>query len=293
MSKIVIVTDSTAYLPPEMVAQLDVHVIPLYLDLGNETCRDGVDLDTAVFYKRLKAAPTLPTTSQPSVGDFLKLYRRLSQDADAIISIHISSGISGTVGSAQTARQALLAEMADSPKVYVVDSRTAAHGLALLVSTAARAIATGLPADRVAQKVEGLALRLSTIFVVDTLEYLHKGGRIGGAAALVGSVLQIKPLLHFREGRIDVLEKERTARKARRRMLEIVAERANGRPIRAAIVHAQAPEEAERVRQYLIEHLNCREHFIVECSPVIATHVGPGTVGVAFYTEKEGDVYVG
>ena len=289
MSKIAVVTDSTAYLPPELVEQYRAHVIPLYIHFGKDVYRDGVDIDTSTFYERLRNAPTLPTTSQPSAWDFLELYRRLSREAEAIVSIHISSGISGTVASAQTARQTLMAEIKDPPEVYVVDSRITSCGLALLVSAAARAIAAGLPAAQVVQRVEALAARLFTVFVVDTLEYLHKGGRIGGAAALVGSVLQIKPILHFQEGRIDVLEKARTTRKAKRRMLEIVAERAGNRPIHAATVHAQAPEEAERICQYLAGHFDCRELLVVEFSPVIATHVGPGTVGVAFYTAERSE----
>ena len=184
------------------------------------------------------------------------------------------------------ARGALVRGKADPPEIFVVDSRTTSIGLALLVSAAARSIADGMPAAQVAQRVEALTARLSTIFVVDTLEYLRKGGRIGGAAALAGSVLQIKPVLHLNEGRIDVLEKVRTARKAKQRLLEIVTERAGDRPIHACVVHAQAPHEAERVRLYLAEHFDCRELFVVEFSPVIAVHVGPGTVGVAFYTAE-------
>jgi len=284
MSKTALVTDSTAYLTPEQVRQYGVHVVPLYIHFGEETYRDGVDLDTETFYWLLRSSPRLPTTSQPSVGDFLELYRRLSREVDAIVSIHISSGISGTVASALAARHALLAEMRNPPEVYVVDSRITSCGLALLVSAAARAIAEEKPAVQVVREVEGLASRLFTVFVVDTLEYLHKGGRIGGAAALLGSVIRIKPILYFRDGRIDVLEKARTAKRAKRRMLEVVAEWAAGRPIHAAVVHAQAHEEAERICRYLADHFDCRELFDVEFSPVIATHVGPGTVGVAFYT---------
>ncbi len=291
MLKTALVTDSTAYLPPERVRQYGVYVVPLYIHFGEETYRDGVDLDTATFYRLLQSAPRLPTTSQPSAGDFLQLYRRLSQEADAIISIHVSSGISGAVSSAQAARHVLLGEMQNPPQIYVVDSRTASCGLAILVSAASRAIAEGKPAAEVVREVENLASRLFTVFVVDTLEYLHKGGRIGGAAALVGSVLQIKPLLYFRDGQIDLLGKARTAKRAKRRMLEIVAERAAGRPIHAVIVRAQASEEAERIRRYLADHFDCRELFIVECSPVIATHVGPGTVGVAFYSVDEDEAW--
>ncbi len=283
MSRIALVTDSSAYLPSELVRESDLHVIPLYVHSGGETYRDGVDIDTTAFYERLTSIPALPTTSQPSAGDFVELYRHLSTEADAIISIHISSGISGTVNSALTARQ-LLANMADPPEIYVIDSRTTAHGLALLVTAAARDIAEGTPAAQVAQRVETLASRVSTIFVVDTLEYLRKGGRIGGAAALAGSVLKVKPVLYLNEGRIDVLEKVRTARKAKQRLLEIVAERAGEQPIHACIIHAQVPQEAERIRRHLADNFECRELVVVEFSPVIAVHVGPGTVGVAFYT---------
>jgi len=288
MSKIALVTDSTAYLPSEWARQHGVHIVPLYVHFGERTFRDGVDLDTDTFYRLLESAPALPTTSQPSAGNFLQLYRRLSREADSIISIHISSGISGTVTSALTARQALLSEMQDPPQIYVVDSRITSCGLALLVSAATQAIAEGQTAAQVAQTIESLASRLFTVFVVDTLEYLFKGGRIGGAAALVGSILKIKPILYFRDGRIDVLEKARTARRAKQRMLEIVAERAEGRPIHAAIVHAQALGEAQRIRHYLANHFDCRELFVVEFSPSIATHIGPGTVGVALYAAEGG-----
>lgn len=287
MSRIALVTDSTAYLPPERVQEYGAHVVPVYIHFDRETFQDGVDMDTATFYERLKTAPKLPTTSQPPAGTLGELYHRLNEEAEAIVSIHISSQLSGTMGSARMARGALVRGRADPPEIYVIDSRTTAHGLALLVSAAAQAIADGMPAAQVAQRVETLASRLSTLFVVDTLEYLRRGGRIGGAAALAGSVLKVKPVLYLKEGRIDVLEKVRTARKAKQRLLEIVAERAGGQPIHACIVHAQVPQEAERVRQHLATHFDCRELFVVEFSPAIAVHVGPGTVGVAFYTEDQ------
>jgi len=285
--KIALVTDSTAYLPPERVQEYKAHVVPLYIHFDGETFRDGVDMDPEAFYERLRTTSKLPSTSQPPAGTLSDLYRRLSEEAEAIISIHISSQLSGTVGSARMARGALVRVKENPPEIYVIDSHTTASGLALLVSAAAQAIVDGMPAVQIAQRVEALASRLSTVFVVDTLEYLRKGGRIGGAAALVGSALRVKPILYLNEGRIDVLEKVRTARKAKQRLLEIVAERAGGRPIHACIVHAQVPQEAERVRRHLATHFDCRELFVVEFSPVIAVHVGPGTVGVAFYTEDQ------
>ncbi len=286
MHRIALVTDSTAYLSPALRAEYDIHVIPLYVHFGERTYRDGVDLDTAAFYRMLGASP-LPTTSQPSVGDFMTLYRRLAQEAEAIISIHISSGISGTVATAELARQSVMEEMERPVPIYVIDSRITSVGLALLLTAAGRAIAAGKDAETVVREVQALSERLRVVFAVDTLAYLYKGGRIGGAAALIGSVLQIRPLLYFRDGKIDLLEKVRTTSRARQRMLELAAQWANGRPIHAAVVHANAPGAAAKLRARLEVRFECREIFTLEFSPVIATHVGPGTVGVALYPVEE------
>ncbi len=287
MGRIALVTDSTAYLTPDLRARYGVHVIPLYVHFDTRTYRDGVNLDTETFYRLLATSPTLPTTSQPSIGEFVTLYRRLAKEAEAIISIHISSGISGTVTAAEMARQAVMEELASPPRIYVVDSRITSVGMALLITAAGRAIAAGKNAEEVVRQVETLRERLKVVFAVDTLTYLHKGGRIGGAAALLGSMLQIRPLLYFREGKIDLLEKARTTRRARQRMLELASQWAGGRPIRAAIVHANAPGAADALRIRMVENFDCRELFVLEFSPVIATHVGPGTVGVALYPVEE------
>lgn len=289
MAEIALVTDSTAYLPPEAVKQYNVHVIPLYIHMSGETYRDGIDLDLESFYHYLKTASELPTTSQPSMGDFLKLYRELAKEARAIISIHISSGISGTIASALAARQALQEEMADAPEIYVIDSRITSASQALIVTAVGRAIAEGRSAPEIAAMAESMADRSRAIFVVDTLKYLHKGGRIGGATALMGTALRIKPLLYFREGKIDALEKVRTSKRAKARMLEIVEEWAGGKPIRFGVAHALAPEEAQEVHDYILNRLECQEHLISPLSPVIATHVGPGTLGIVFFTAEEGD----
>lgn len=288
MSRIAIVTDSSAYLPPELVTQYGIHVIPLYVHFGEETFRDGVDLSTAAFYERLKRTKALPTTSQPSVGDFMELYRRLGQESESIISVHISSGLSGTVTSALAARQTLVDEAAQGgyspPDIRVVDSLLTSTALGLLVTAAVRLAVDTSSAQVVIQAMEGLISRLMVVFYVDTLEYLDKGGRIGGASALLGSALQIKPILYLTGGRIDVLEKVRTVRRAKRRLLEIMEDRIGiGTTVHAAIVHADAPDEAEKLEQEVTSHFNCAELFVCEFSPAIGTHVGPGTVGVAFY----------
>jgi DegV family protein with EDD domain len=290
MVRIALVTDQSAYLPPALVQRHGIHVIPLYIHFGTETLRDGVELTTTEFYDRLARADALPTTSQPSVGDFLELYRRLGQKAEAIVSIHISSGLSGTIPSALGARQTLIDEATEKSvnplAVHVVDSTLTAAGLGLLVTAAARAIEAGQPAEAVVHMVEDLITRTKLTFVVDTLEYLQKGGRIGGASALVGSLIQIKPILHLTGGRIDVLEKVRTAKKAKRRLLGIMEEQVGqAGAVHAAVMHANAPGEAEVLRQQVAERFQCQELFVCEISPVIATHVGPGAVGISYYAE--------
>jgi DegV family protein with EDD domain len=170
------------------------------------------------------------------------------------------------------------------PEIHVVDSLFTAGALALLVTAAARMAATTLSAGEIVQELEKLIDKIAVIFVADTLEYLHKGGRIGGAAALLGSMIQIKPILHIVDGKIDVLEKARTSKRAKHRLLEILEERTDEQaPVYAAIMHANVPDEAEKYYQALDKHYNCAELFICELSAVIASHIGPGTVSIAFY----------
>jgi DegV family protein with EDD domain len=290
MARIALVTDSSATLSPALIQQYGIHVMPLYIHFGTEVLRDGQDMTPDEFIDRLQRSSTLPTTSQPSAGDFLEVYRNLFQGADAIISIHISTGLSGTVASALGARQMLVDEAAERgvepPVIHVVDSTVVSVGLELLVTAAARAIEAGESVETVLRIVQNLIAHIRVIFLVDTLEYLHKGGRIGGASALLGSVLQVKPILHFADGRIDVLERVRTAKKAKQRLLAIIEEEA-GRDatLHAAITHVSAPGEAQRFRQEMTGCFDCQELFISDLSPAVSVHVGPGAVGIGFYSQ--------
>ena len=266
-------------MPADLVTQYGLHVIPLWVHSGEQSYRDGVDLMPSQFYPLLARAPDLPITSQPSAGEFLDMYRKLARETKVIVSVHISTELSGTVASALAARQ-----MFHQVPVHVVDSRSAAMGLGLIALAAARAAAEGQNGAQVAAVAERLVPWTNVLFVVDTLEYLRKGGRIGGASALAGSVIRIKPILHIHEGRIDALDKVRTLRKALNRLMEIVAERVRGAgPIHAAVVHAAAPAEAEALWDRLARTFDCAELHLAELSPAIGTHVGPGTVGIAFY----------
>ena len=281
MPRIAVVTDSTAYLPPELVAQYGIHVIPLQLIWGDETLLDGVTTDPPTFYERLIRSADIPTTSQPSAGDFADLFAEVARDADGIVGVFISTELSGTVASALAAQELL----PDLP-IEVVDSRLTTMGLGFVALAAARAAAEGKGLAEVAAAARELVPRMNVLFVVETLEYLHRGGRIGGASCLLGSALRIKPLLHLTEGRIDAMERVRTKRKAVGRMLEVMAERVGNAPVHVSVFHANALEEASRLREQVRERFPYTELHLAELSPVIGTHVGPGTVGLAFYTAQ-------
>ncbi|HID63293.1 MAG TPA: DegV family protein [Anaerolineae bacterium] len=271
-----IVTDSSAYLPADLVQQHNIHVIPLKVLFGDKTYREGVDLSQQEFYRMLAEAKTLPTTSQPSAGEFFDLYSELSKDGHEIISIHISSKLSGTISSAQSAK-----EMLPEARITIVDSASTAMGLGLMVLTAAKAVAEGKITAEIVATVEKMIPAMNVVFVVDTLEYLQKGGRIGGAAALVGTLLKIKPILCLKDGRVEPLDKVRSKRKALVRLLDVIEERVGpGTPIRAAVLHAEALDEAKELEQKVRARFNCTEYYFTELGPVLGTHTGPGVLGL-------------
>ncbi|MEN6394047.1 MAG: DegV family protein [Anaerolineaceae bacterium] len=281
MPRIALLTDSTAYLSQEMITQYDIQVAHLKLYWKGETYLDGVDLTPDTFYGRLEHETELPTTSQPSILDFVQMYDRLAQDHDAIIVPLISSGISGTVASAQAA-----AEQFTQIPVEVVDTHTTSTGLALVVLAAARAAEAGKSFEEVREIVWTIVHNIKTFFVVDTLKYLHLGGRIGGASRYLGSALNIKPILYFDdEGKIDALERVRTRHKALDRLVELAKETANGKPAHIGLIHASAPDRIELVDKKVRDNIDCVEVVTLSLSPVIGTHVGPGAIGVAVYTE--------
>jgi len=279
--KVAVVTDSTSSLTPAMGKQYGLHVIPEYVMFGDQSYYDGVNLDAETFYRLLKNSKKLPTTSQPSIQDFVKLYSDLSEKAEAIVSIHISQKMSATLDSARGACQQL-----PGVAIQVIDSQSVSMGLGVIAIAAARAAAAGKEVNEVVSLVEALVPRVNVIFAVDTLEYLYKGGRIGGATALMGSVLSIKPVLYIKEGRIEPLEKARTKKRAIERVLDLMAERVGSTEgLHAAIMHCNVPEEAHVLGEQVKARFHPDELIVTEAGPIIGTHSGPGTLGVVFYNE--------
>jgi DegV family protein with EDD domain len=275
-----IVTDSTAYLPDSIVRQNDLRVVPLCVHFGDKTYKEGVELSSDEFYTRLKEAPVLPTTSQPSAGEFHEVFTELAAAGHEIVVLTISSRLSGTWNSAMAAR-----EMMPDAKISVVDSLSTSVGLLLLVQAAVNARDAGASREEIVQQVEDIKKKLHVFFVVDTLEYLAKGGRIGNAKAFLGTLLKVKPILFFKDGAIEPLEQVRSKRKAQARMVDLVEECVGGRAPEASIAlcHALAPDETAILAKEIQERLGCAAPPITDVGPVIGTHTGPGVIAVAAY----------
>jgi DegV family protein with EDD domain len=278
MTKVAIVTDSTAYLPAELIEKYRIKIVPLQVVWGDETYRDGVDILPGEFYDRLETADVLPTTSQPSAAEFKTIFESLIADGYDVLAILISGGLSGTVASAEQATK-----MIERGRIEIVDSLTTTAELCFHVMVAAQAAAQGDDLAACTALAQSAGQRSGVVFAVDTLEFLHKGGRIGGAKRFLGTVLNIKPILDLKAGRIDAVEQVRTRRKARARLLELVQERIAGKPLKyLGVSHARAVKEARVLLEQTQEMLDIEETVLVDLSPVIGTHVGPGTLSVAY-----------
>jgi DegV family protein with EDD domain len=279
--RIAIVTDSTADLPPELVERHAIHVEPQILIMGTRTWRDGVDIDPPTFYELLQTSSDFPSTSQPSANSFEELFVELSKDAEGIVAVLVSDELSGTLNSARAAA----ANLPDIP-IEIIDTRAVSMMLGFHVLAAARVADAGADMEAVAAAARELIGRTHVYFVVDTLEYLHRGGRIGGAARLFGSALNLKPLLEIKDGIVCPLAKVRTRRKALDRLYALLQEQiTEGDRIHMAVLHVAAPSEAAALQEQLVERYQPVEMLSTECGPVVGAHVGPGTLGVVFYVE--------
>lgn len=276
-----VVTDTTAYLPDELVAELGIHRVSLYVTLEGDQGAEGEipAAEYAGFYERLRHSDEGATTSQPSVGDFVSVYEPLCAEGVEIVSIHISAGISGTCDSARQARERLLSEGKGGDRIHVYDSRSAAGGQGLTVLAAARAAASGRSAAETLEAAERARDSLRMWFAVDTLEYLRKGGRIGAAQAWLGSALQVKPILTLEE-EITPVERVRTRRRAFERLVDYARERHRDGAGAWVVQHIQDTERARDLVDQCRQIFGSDPAFVSEIGPVLGAHVGPGLLGV-------------
>lgn len=275
-SRVAIVTDSTADLPPDLAATRSISVVPLTLHFEGLSLLDGVDITPSEFYRRLPAATVHPTTSQPSPGRFAETYARLLTDHTDVVSIHISEKLSGTYGSARQA-----AEMTDHKRVRVIDSHVVSMSLGLVTLAASVLAAQGMDGASIVSRIEEMRDGVETYFSVATLEYLRRGGRIGRAGALMGSVLQVKPVLCIRDGQVTPLERVRTFERALNRIVELTRAVDHGEGVCVIVGHADAEADAERVARELEP---VAETLLIQpLGPVVGAHAGPGVVGVGCY----------
>ncbi len=280
MSKIAIVTDSTSYIPKDLTEKYNITVAPQVLIWGEQTFQDGVDIQPDEFYSRLKTAKVMPTTSQVSVVTMQKIFADLLEKDLEIVGIFISAKLSGTMQSAFQGRDAL---ERGRDKVHLVDSNSTAMAMGFIALAAARAAAEGAKPDEVVALAEKARDHTGVFFAVDTLEFLHRGGRIGGAQRFIGTALNMKPVLALRDGRVEAVERIRTKSKALDRVLELVIEQVKGKAnIRLATLHANAEQDARQLLERANRELEAVESILTSVSPVVGTHAGPGTVGLAY-----------
>jgi DegV family protein with EDD domain len=273
-----IVTDSTSDLPRDVVEELGITVVPLNVHFDMDTYRDGVDIDAEEFYKRLITSSTLPKTSAPAPGVFIDSYRKLAGETEAIVSIHISSKLSGTYESAQAAQRDLAGEC----KIEVINSESVSMGLGLLAIAAAKAAKVGATAEEIVKLVRESIPRVHLVGALDTLEFLAKGGRVGKASAWIGSILSIKPLISVRDGEVVPLDRVRTRSKSLERFHQLLKEHLPAKEM--GVMYSTDLEEAEKLAKYLKELFPQQPVYLARFGPVLGTYMGPGCLAAATIT---------
>ncbi|MDY6874470.1 MAG: DegV family protein [Chloroflexota bacterium] len=279
MSKVAIVTDSTAYLPENLVSAYNITVVPLVVIWGEETLRDNVDIGPDEFYERLSHAKVMPSTSQATIQAFMDTFQKLTDEGYDILTLVISSALSGTLDSATQAKKSF-----PDANIELLDSKFTSIPLAFMALSAARAAKRGASLAECKEIATSIRENSNVFFAVDTLEFLHRGGRIGGASRFLGTALNLKPILYLEEGKIEALEKVRTSKRAHSRLLELLEENTSGKaPINMmGVVNAVAQESANTLLEGIKAQFSPNEVLVAKLSPVIGTHTGPGTVGVAY-----------
>lgn len=279
MSKVAIVTDSTAYLPEEIINKYGISVVPLAVIWGEENLLDNVEIKSEEFYNRLSNTDIMPSTSQPTIQAFLDIFTKLHAEGYDILTLVISSELSGTLDSALQAKKIL-----PEANIIAFDSQLTSLPLAFMVIAAGRAAKRGASIDECVKIAEAVRDRSQVFFAVDTLEFLHRGGRIGGAARFLGTALGLKPILYLKDGKVEALEKVRSSKRAHKRLVELVETAINGKkPINViGVVHASSEEAATELMNLAKSKFKPDEVFITSISPVLGTHTGPGAIGLAY-----------
>lgn len=276
---IALVTDSTTYIPKELSKGYEIHVVPSVIIWGGEQLRDGVDIQPVEFYKRLATSKETPTTSQPTPAAFKEKFEELgAKGFKDIVCSFVSAKFSGTIASALQAK-----DMVSGLNITIIDGRSASMGTGWPLLEGAKAAKAGKSAAEVAKIVEDARDKAGVLLVVDTLEFLHRGGRIGGAARFLGTALNLKPILEVVDGALEATERVRTKRKALDRLVELLTERVGGRtPLHLSVLHANAAEDAKALLAEATQRLKPAETALTDVSPAVGTHTGPGTLGFAF-----------
>lgn len=275
--KTAIITDSTAYIPKELRDELNIHMVPLSVIFGQETYREEIDMTNTQFYEKVREQ--LPTTSQPSVGEFVSLYETLAKDYDAAVVVTLSSGISGTYQGAVSA-----GEMVEGIDVYTFDSEISAMIQGFYVLEAAKMAKQDKTPQEILDRLNEMKQSMKAYIMVDDLSHLQRGGRLNAAQAFVGSLLQVKPIVHFVDGKLVPFEKIRTRKKALKRIFDLLGEVASeGAPMKASVIHANHPEEGEEIKAELERAYPNVEFSLSYFGPVIGTHLGEGAIGIGWY----------
>jgi len=280
--KIAVVTDSTAYIPTDLVQKHNIHIVPLSVNFGDETYREDIDLTSEQFYEKLKHTKTLPTTSQPAIGAFIELYESL-EDAgyDAVISIHLSKKFSGTYEAAKSA-----GNMMERLEVYPYDSELSAMPQGFSAIRTAELISEGADVETILNELDRMKANTHSYFMVDDLSHLQRGGRLTGAQAVLGSLLNIKPILHIVDGVIEPFEKVRTRKRALNRIMKMLEEDVQTKRVkRVVFIHANDEASALSLRDQFQEKHPEIETIISHFGPVIGTHLGEGSLGISWYKQ--------
>ena len=283
MARVAIVSDSTISVPERLLVDLNIHTVPYYIHRGSEVLRDLVNIDRETFYLWLSSAKRLPQTASPGPGDYVKIYQSVSeQGAEEIVSIHMTSKGSGAYQAA-TVAQSMLQEQRPDLRIEVIDTRNVSLCQGWMVIEAARAALAGLKLDEVVKRVKNMIPVTRMIQTADTLKYLYMGGRIGKAKHLVGSLLNIKPIIGMENGIIVPIGTARSRRQAYQMMVEMVEKAVGSSKIKVAYVHAAAQDEAQKIKDLFESRLTVVESLIAELSPALGVHTGPGTAGVCYF----------